>query len=418
MSGEAIFSQRVLVGWAAAAVVIFVISLYFMGGGQIGDPASVGPSTFSRSAIGHAGIADVLKRMNIPVVKSRYDSVQQLSRGSVLVIAEPRRGGQSEQGMRTLLTADTILLVLPKWNGTPSEKKPEWLSRVGSRDISDAEWTLHLVEPRGTVVREDMQMTWTTNTIGLSPNVVAPTQLVRSDGLTPIIAGAEGMLVGELSTADRNARNRRVWILSDPDVISNHGLARDGNAALAVALINRLRGPNGVVVFDETIHGFTSGPANPLLLMFRFPFVIASLQAAIAIGLLLWASMARFGAAQPTPAALSAGRQGLMQNVASLIEFTGHQQVVIRRYVQETIRDVARQLHAPAGLAGEPLLAWLQRVGSARGVNVDCDEIAQEASALSDSRRRDSTQLVRLARDIYRWKREIIDGPSGNPRAR
>ncbi len=36
------------------------------------------------------------------------------------------------------------------------------------------------------------------------------------------------------------------------------------------------------------------------------------------------------------------------------------------------MRDVARQLHAPRGLSGEALVEWLRRVGTARGVEVDC----------------------------------------------
>ncbi len=99
------------------------------------------------------------------------------------------------------------------------------------------------------------------------------------------------------------------------------------------------------------------------MLLFRFPFVVATVQGLIAIALLLWATMARFGAPQSAPPPLSAGRAGLLQNMAKLIEFTGHQQVMIRRYVQETVRDVARQLHAPRALAGQALIAWLQRVG-------------------------------------------------------
>src|SRR5262249_48367602 len=151
-----------------------------------------------------------------------------------------------------------------------------------------------------------------------------------------------GMLVGELTE-----RNRKIWVLSDPDVISNHGLARDGNAALAVALITRLRGANGNVVFDETIHRYSTLASSPFLLRFPFPFLVATMQGLIAIALLLWATMARFGAPQSVPPPLSAGRAGLLQNMAKLIEFTGHQQVMIRRYVLETVRDVARQLHAP-----------------------------------------------------------------------
>jgi hypothetical protein len=211
--------------------------------------------------------------------------------------------------------------------------------------------------------------------------------------------------------------NRRIWVLSDPDLIANHGLARDANATLAVALIKHLRGIDGSVVFDETVHGYIAKPLSPFLLLFSFPFVVATAQGLIAVALLMWATMARFGAPQPVPPPLSAGRGRLLENMAKLIEAGGHQQMMVRRYVQETVRDVASQLHAPRGLAGEALLAWLRRVGTARGVEIDCAALMQRADKLASARRRDpSSSLVRLARDAQRWKGSILDGRSKHPR--
>src|SRR5262249_51224794 len=158
-------------------------------------------------------------------------SLEKLSRGSLLVIAEPRPSRQSEEIIRTLLKADTILLVLPKWTGKASEQRPGWLREAGELFSGDAQGALRLVAPRAEVARESSEVTWSTNALGLVPNLASPIQLVRGTGLRPLIAGQGGMLLGEISQ-----RNRRVWVLSDPDVISNHGLARGSNAALAVAI--------------------------------------------------------------------------------------------------------------------------------------------------------------------------------------
>jgi hypothetical protein len=418
-AGEPVFSRRLLVAWIVGAVIVFAISLYFMGGGELGGPDSVGPSTFSRSAIGHAGIADVLEQLAIPVVKSRASSLEKLSPGSVLVIAEPRRNGQAEDAIRTLLKARTILLVLPKWTGQPSEQKPGWLSIVEERSPLDAQWALNLIAPKGEVVREKGVMQWSTNALQIKPTIDSPVQLVRGDRLRPIVGAQQGMLVGEIRD-----RDRKVWVLADPDIISNHGLAETGNAAAALALIKALRTGEGSIVFDETVHGFVVRPVSPFLLLFRFPFVVATVQGLIAIALLLWATLGRFGAPQTAPAPLSAGREGLLQNMAKLVEFTGHQDVVVKRYVQETVRDVAVSLHAPRELSSAGLIAWLQRVGLARGATIDCEAVLREAT---DSRptgprvrgreawgagRRNPSKLVRLARDIHQWKGEIVDGRS------
>jgi hypothetical protein len=57
----------------------------------------------------------------------------------------------------------------------------------------------------------------------------------------------------------------------------------------------------------------------------------------------------------------------------------------------------------------------LQRVGNARGVDVDCGEVVRRAAVLDDTRG-NLAPLARLARDIHRWKQEIIDGRSRHPR--
>jgi hypothetical protein len=407
---EPVFSRRLLIGWVGAGVATFAVSLYFMGRPSQPGADVVGPSTFSRSAIGHAGVADMLQRLGVTVIKSRDNSVDKLGKDGVLVIAEPRPTALSEPALRALLDARAILLVLPKWAGRASETKPGWVAVVEQKPTSDAQWVLNLVAPGAEVVRETNPAAWTTNVLLRTPHVAAPVQLMRSSLMRPIIAGDAGMLVGELN------RNRAIWVLADPDLIANHGIGEGDNATLALALINRLRGRNGPVVFDETVHGYLAQAASPLALLVQFPFVVATIQVAAALALLLWATMARFGAPQSAPPPLSAGRQGLLQNIAKLIAFAGHQQVMVRRYVQETVRDTAGQLHAPRGLSGQALAAWLTRVGEARGVSVDCASIVGEVEALDDRRRPDLSPLVRIARDIHRWKREIIDGRSGHSR--
>jgi Domain of unknown function (DUF4350) len=403
-----VLSQRLLIGWIAAAVLTFLVSLYFMGNSQQ-STETVGASTFSRSAIGYAGIADVLQKLDMPVLKSRSDSLGKVTQGGVLVIAEPLPGAKNEDIMRTLLKADTILLILPKWVGRPSESKPGWISEAVPIDQAVAGWALRLVAPKAELT-EVATANWTTNALNIAPNIDAPIRLMQGDRLQPIIGGADGMLLGQIRD-----RSRKIWVLSDPDIISNYGLARTGNAALAVAIIDHLRTDAGSIVFDETIHGFIAQPANPLLLLFRFPFVMATIQAAIAIALLFWATLGRFGTPQPAPAALSAGRQGLLENIAKLVDIAGHREVMIKRYVLETLRDVGRQLHAPRGLATAALIGWLQRVGTARGVATDCGPLIEEAAMLGESRARNPAALVRLAREIHRWKGEIFDGRSGHP---
>ena len=218
MNGESIFSRRLLIVWIVAAALTFAVSLYFMGSKDQGD--TVGPSTYSRSAIGYAGIADVLQKLGVDVVKSRYDSLGKLTSGSVLVIAEPRPGPATERTIRTLLKADTVLLILPKWTGAPSRKKSGWLGEAALLSRADAAWVLRLVAPRADVVRSD-QAAWTTNTLGIAPTLEAPIQLIHGDRLRPLIGDKDGMLLGEVVSQG----NGQFMLLSNPSESQQKGAA-------------------------------------------------------------------------------------------------------------------------------------------------------------------------------------------------
>ena len=85
---------------------------------------------------------------------------------------------------------------------------------------------------------------------------------------------------------------------------------------------------------------------------------------------------------------------------------------MVRRYTEAAIRDAARQLRAPKGLTDHELAAWLERVGRARGVTLDSAAILRQAEDLSRSSYTDDAALAGVAWSIYRWKQEIIHGPS------
>jgi len=414
MSGPSIFSPRLLIVWIAAAVLTFACSLYFMTQGEGGRTGSnsIGPSAFSRSAIGYAGIAEILRTLGIEIVKSQADSLAKLGDDSVLVIAEPRPKLQSRESVSALLDADTVLLILPKWRGSASETKAGWIEDAQLVSLRDAQWALDIMAPKDVVVRDPAISHWTTNMLHRNPEIAAPVQLIFSSRLKPIVAAQSGgILLGEM-----RQNGSRIWVLSDPDVIDNHGLKSDANAAFAVGLVNALRGQDGSVVFDETLHGFIARTASPLKLLFQYPFVFTTAQGFVALLLLLWATTSRFGAPEPAPPALDAGKQGLIRNAARLLVFAGHRHVMVRRYVQATLRDVARQLHAPRGIADGALLDWLQRVSAARAVTIDCVALSRRVDEFTGNRRGDVAPLIAIARDAHQWKCEIIDGPQGNSR--
>src|SRR5262249_15534146 len=304
-------------------------------------------------------------------------------------------------------------LVLPKWSGRQSPSHPAWIegAELVSTNVARAAAQIANVE----IVRVPRVTSWPRNEIGRTPVIAeGGIQLIKSSRLRPVIGNDSGMLVGELRTGAR-----RLWILADPTPLQNHGIADPDNAAFAVALINALRGADGNVVFDEVVHGLETRTrtGSPLRLLFEFPFVLATIQAVIAVALLLWATMRRFGAPLSPPVELKSGKRSLIEATANLLDFGRHRPIMIQRYVHEIVQDVARQLHAPHGLSAAGLIEWLRRTARVRDAQIDCGAVAHRVDQLVAGGGRGATaQLATLARDIFRWKREVTDGGSGYSR--
>jgi hypothetical protein len=412
MNDRPVFSPRLLIALVAAALGTLALSLYLMSRDDHGAD-TLGPSSYSVSALGYAGIADLLGRLGVPVVKSRRQWLSSSRPDGVVIVAEPRISLLEQPAAPISLLADKVLLVLPKWRGASAGERRGWVGRVAPNLIQEAERTLALVLGSAEVKRVDAVTSFTINEIGTPPPLAGLAQLVKSDEMRALVSTSEGILLGEV-----RKDGRVIWVLSDPDVIANHAFASDGKGTVfAVRLIEALRDGRGAVIFDETSHGFLSQPAMAVRLLFQFPYNILALQIVIGVALLAWATMGRFGPPQMPPSPLLAGKAGLVSNVAHLMAFAGHERLILARYVDTTLRDTARALRVPKDLALSEQIAWLQRLGTIRNVGRDPAEIKQRADRLFRSRRgSELSSFAQVARDIYRWKREILDGPSGNPR--
>jgi hypothetical protein len=406
--GTAIFSRKQLVPWVLAAVTVFAIALYLMAHGDVDSQSAVGPTVQSQSALGYAGIADVMEQIGTPVVHSRAHGPDKATGGGVLVIAEPHLENGGTLAAQRLLQSKAVLLILPKWEGAASKGHSGWIQNAELPSIIFGQLAVDLVDPDAQIVRGPPIAKWDRNAIGITPIVAAPLQIIRSRRLKPIVANGKDILVGELDT-----NGRRLFVLTDPDVMSNHSLSNPINASFGVALIGALRTGDGPVVFDESLNGAVASGPNILNYLFKPPLLPGTILALLAAALLLWATMPRFGVPDVPAPALQSGKGGLIDNIAALIGFAGRRGAIVGRFVDATVQDVARRLHAPRGLAGEALSAWLDRVGGARNVDVACAALVDRANALS-SGRPGPALLISLARDTNRWKREMIDGSGRN----
>ncbi|MSU88108.1 hypothetical protein GE300_00585 [Rhodobacteraceae bacterium 2CG4] len=150
-----------------------------------------------------------------------------------------------------------------------------------------------------------------------------------------------------------------VWLLSDPDLINNHGLRLAGNADAAAQLLTRIAG-GGPILIDTTNHIFTLADAPAvrrrgwadLARFFAWPHVLAWFGLGALTALLLWRSWVRFGPAQ----VLYDDRPGAARSVsiaakARILRMAGNDPRLFAAHVENRLRRVERRLFGQAGSA-------------------------------------------------------------------
>jgi hypothetical protein len=390
-----------LLSFAAAALV-----------GIYADPqteGTTGGNAYSYSAIGHKAWTEILDDLGVPVVLSRNNSAAKAWEGDgLLVLAQPRSDGDALATLQQMTETDRVLVVLPKWHGRPGLGNRRWVDTLRLQESDDIEQILGTLDEDARLLRSESPQRWQTQDWDLLPTLDSP-QLIVSEQITPIVWSEAGVLLGEFRRDDTT-----IWVLSDPDVISNSGIDEGDNAAFAVAMVNALLRRSGGAVFDETIHGFTLSPDLWQALL-AFPLNLAVLQSLLAVAVLVWAAAGRFGAPLPPRPRLEAGKQVLIANTASLFEYGGDLADILRRYHETSLRDLARHLHIPRDVEGAALVHWLNEVGDARGTFKRYGQVNAEVTAAVDDPAAPVPAVLRAAARLYRWKQEMIHGHRADP---
>lgn len=407
MADQPVFAPRTVFWLIAVGTLSFIgaVTLSLLAGDG-GSVRSADANTFSYSSIGHRALVEVLEQVHMPVLVSRYNSAGKAGSSSLLVVAEPRSPTATPATLKGLMSAWNILVVLPKWQGEINPLLPDWLESTELLPAKDVEQMLIAAIGQGEVRRPSAGLVWESGSFP-APTLSAP-QLVLSDGLEPVIASDQGILLGRLDSGWTT-----IWVLSDPDILSNQGIGLGDNAILAVRMIDHLRPEGGAIVIDETIHGFEAEPQLSRA-VFETPLAITAVIAVMTLAVLLWAATGRFGAPVPTERPIKPGKAGLIDNTASLLEYGGHGVAILNRYLRVALRDAAMTLHAPPKMRGAELIAWLDRVGKSRGVDVTCAEICDAVAAVTLQQRVDGARLARVAQTVNRWKQEMLHGPGGH----
>lgn len=404
----------IAIGATAVAGLVY-LTLY---GKDFGEPLTADPSAFSSSAAGHKAFFETMRRLGFAVQISRFASIDKAGAADVLVVAEPVRGEDSDDLLKRLGSVSQVLLVLPKFYPQPDPANPHWaksLTLLSEKDVlAIYEKTMgeatHGRYENPKLRRYDDEQTLSGGSFG-GDIKLTNAQFIEDSNLTILIPGRRGALLGEYAVGDK-----RLWVLSDPDLLSNEGIDEADNASVAIAIVLALRKPGGHIIVDETAHGFGETP-DLLRKVFELPYAIVTVTAAIAILLLVWAGSTRFGAPQQNEEILAAGKGTLIRNAADLLSLGKSAGMVLSSYLRTAIAESIRELRGPGGLDEAAQAGWLDRQAQRRGLAVRLAPLRDASLGVAQSNRPDMRQALRLAIDIHHWKQEMLNGTGGGSSA-
>lgn len=183
-------------------------------------------------------------------------------------------------------------------------------------------------------------------------------QTFAAPACRPVLGSAEAMVLGDCPLAGGGGE-ARVHVLSDPDLLNNHGLALGDNAFLARDVVAGLK-REGDVVIDYSRRSWFAGEAvrserertwADLLRFFSPPFTAIWAGGALAFALMLWRSGLRFGPALPSVGPGRASRTMAIAARARLMQLSGRSGPLARQYAQARLAATAARLFGP-GQAG------------------------------------------------------------------
>jgi hypothetical protein len=374
-SGSAPFAARTVFIIVAVAVVGFLSYLVLSTYAPDFRPVrNGGAHALSTSAVGFSGTTELIRLTRGDVQLIRKDG-ELASEGLVILTPGPNTSAGELKAILEKREDMLTLIVLPKWRTQRLAAHPAWVRAVGKWPSAIAMAPLD-----GTVEA------------GLIDEGVDGARSIHGKNLRTIEKTAEGRpLLVEIGDTPH-------YILADPDVIDNRGLATLEGAERAMAMLDRISTADEPTAFDLTLMGFGRNP-NLLKLALEPPFLpltLCLLFAALLAGL---HAARRFGPTLHEGRKVAFGKRALAENGAALLRLARRRHRTGGRYATLTREAVAAASGAPPGLTGDALdryLDGLTREGEA------FTSIAARAEDAPDTRR-----LLKAARDLYHWRRTV-----------
>jgi hypothetical protein len=398
------FRRTTVMAVAAVAALLAAASLYF--GVQPQLPIGARATTSeSPSAVGFRALAELLEDLGFTVARNRYRRGFGDVSDALVIIPAPRNAGELSRALERLGEAHAILVVAPKRTEAGRITSDGWLTAAETSTVPRVRRAL-LGANRAVGVnrRDEPAGTPAINALTVAPSIDDLQQASVADAW-PVVAYGAGKSPFAL-VAELQAQSPRIWLLADPDPLSNHGIDEGSNALFATRLIETLAPPSGAILFDEVHNGGLAAP-SVLAMLFRLPWLAVSLAVAALIALIGLSASGRFGTPKEEAVGMAAGRAALIGATTRLQLGRGSGRVALERYMRRTLRLVAQRRHAPDG-DDRALAAWLDAVAQREDGGKALD-LLTEASRIAENPQAGEAQVLAAAGRIHHWRVEMLN---------
>ncbi|MGE3583134.1 MAG: hypothetical protein AB7J28_17175, partial [Hyphomonadaceae bacterium] len=361
-----------------------------------------GAQALSRSGVGFAGLARLLESGGARVMISRGDDPDARAQAGLLILTPPPGAIDDETWSEQSAGRRPTLVVLPKWRVAGDPRRAGYALNAGL--LPDAA-VANLGSWMGEIIIERREHP--TRPV-LEPGQRGPDfeplrlgatasfQTFYSRTLIPWIVDEQGR------TVLANVPDTEIYVLSDPDLLNNHGLAEFAPARAAMEHIDTLGYREGPILFDVSLNGFARA-RKALRHALEPPFLAATLCLLAAALLAGWQAIIRFGAPLRKQRAFAYGKEALADNSAGLIRLAGAEHRLGVDYARVMRDEAARALAAPRALKDAELAAYLDRLGRQAKLDTSLTTLTDLARIAPDRNR-----LLSAARALYQWKAGVV----------
>ncbi|MDP3738865.1 MAG: hypothetical protein Q8R02_15835 [Hyphomonadaceae bacterium] len=402
------FSLRIVLGLVVVGVVSFAAFIVLSAfADDLRSPEESGEHAESKSAIGFAGLVDLLQKEGRHVRTSRGSLYEAGGHEEFAVMTPPL--GATVDWDKVYGSPGPILIVMPKWNVRPDQNHRGWVISQGLGRDEIIENALEQISPEATVKHfrgvRDLALK-NEEAVGsfVQTGPIDSLQVIDSDAFTPILSDIEGRTVlGVYAGGDDGEYDddySSIYILSDPDLLNTQGLASPLTARAGLEVIRLVVSEDTPIAFDMTLHGIERS-RNFLRLMFVPPFLPAVLCLAFAGGLMAVYAVAG-NVKQKSGREIALGKAMLVENTALLVSLTGRDKNIGQRYVAMTRTLAATAAGAPSGSTETQQTTMLDAVAQVQKSEASFSRLATDV-AIASSR----AQLLRAINRLYHWRQEI-----------